>query len=358
VKRFKASLVSGGNHQIEGIDYQATYAPTARLGHVRLALATAAKSDLEIHQMDVSTAFLRVDLEEDIYMHPSQGYFRLLQTGSRYYDPRSKSSPKMVLRLRKSLYGLKQSWHVWYGTFKDLVISIGFAASRVDGGLFVLHNKDQDIVVAAVVLYVDDLLIIANEATIGQIKDRMKKRFRMHDLGSVSFYLGMNIERNREHHTINIHQHSYIRTILAKFRMDESRPVATPMAMKLHKRKPDEDACDPTINQSMIGSLMYAMTATRPDIAYAIGVLSRYNHDPSNEHMIALKRLFRYLNGTKYWRLRFRGEVALGCYVDSDYAGCPDDYKSTSGLVVTFGGAVDWRSRKQKSTPQSTTDAE
>jgi len=120
--------------------------------------------------------------------------------------------------------------------------------------------------------------------------------------------------------------------------------------------------------QSMIGSLMYAMSATRPDITYAIGVLSRYNHDPSNEHMIALKLVFWYLNGTKDWRLRYGGalrgglggeeEGTLRCYVDSDYAGCPDDYKLTSGLVITFGGAVNWRSRKQKSTAQSTTDAE
>jgi len=296
VQRFKARLVCGENHQIKGIDCQATYAPTARLGHVRLALAIAAKYDLEIHQMDVCMAFLGVDLEEEIYMHPPQGYFHLVQTARL-----TKTSWKMVLRLRKALYGLKQSSHFWYGTFKDFVISIRFEASRFDGGLFVLNNKDQDIVVAAVVLYVDDLLIIPNEGLIGQIKDQVKKRFRMHDLGSVSFYLGMNIERNREHHTIDIHQHSYIRTILAKFRMDGSRPVATPMAMKLHKRKPDEEACDPTIYQSMIGSLMYAMTATRPDIANAIGVLSRYNHEPSNEHMIALKRVFRYLNGTKDW---------------------------------------------------------
>jgi len=311
-------------------------------------------------------------------MHRPQGYLCLV-SGSQYYDPRSKTSRELVLCLRKSLYGLKQSSHVWYGTFKDFVISIGFEASCVDGGLFVLHNKDQDIVVAAVVLYVDDLLIIANEGLIGQIKDQMKKRFRMHDLGSVCFYLGMNVERNWEHHTIDIHQLSYIRTILGKFRLDESRPVATPMAMKLHKRKPNEEACDPTIYQLMIRSLIYAMTTTRPNIAYAIGVLSRYNHDPSNEHMVALKRVFRYLNGTKDWRLRFggalgvalggalgestlrgegEGEGALRCYVDSDYAGCLDDSKSTSGLVITFGGAVDWRSRKQKSTAQSTTDAE
>jgi hypothetical protein len=264
----------------------------------------------------------------------------------------------MVLRLRKSLYGQKQSSHVWYGTFKDFVISIGFVASRVDGGLFVLHNKDQ-VIVATVVLYVDDPLIIANDCLIGKIKDQMQKRFGMHDLGSVSYYVGMNFERNREHHTIDIHQHSYIWTILAKFRMDESRPVATPMAMKLHKRKPGEEACDPTIYQSMIGSLIYAMTAIRPDLAYVIAVLSRYNHNPSNEHMVALKPVFRYLNSTKDWRLRFggEGEGALRCYVDLDYAGCPDDYKSTCGPVITFRGAVHWRLRKQKSTAQSTTDA-
>jgi len=150
------------------------------------------------------------------------------------------------------------------------MISIAFVTSRVDGGLFLLHDKDQCIVVAAVVLYEDDLLIIANEGLIGQILYQMKKRFQMHYLGSVSFYLGMNVERNREYHTINIHQHSDIGTILAKFRIDESRPVATPMAMKFHKRKPDEEACYLTIYQSMIGSVMYAMTATRPHIAYAI----------------------------------------------------------------------------------------
>jgi hypothetical protein len=142
------------------------------LGHIRLALAIAAQYDLEIHQMDVCTAFLGVDLEEEIYMHPLLGYCPLVQTGSRYYDP--KTSQKMVLHLKKSLNGLKQSSHVGYGIFKDFVISFGFQASLVDGGLFVLHNKDQDIVVAAVVRYVDDLLIIADEGLSGQIKDQMK----------------------------------------------------------------------------------------------------------------------------------------------------------------------------------------
>jgi hypothetical protein len=165
--------------------------------------------------------------------------------------------------------------------------------------------EDEGTVVAAVVLYLDDLLIIAIKGLIGQIMDQITKRFQMHDHGSVSVYLSMIIERNREHYTINIDQHSYGRTILAKFRMDESRPVATSMAMKLRRRKPDEEACDPTAYQPMIGSLMFTITTTWPDIAYTIRVSSRNNHDPSNEHMVALRRVFRCLNSTKDWRLRF-----------------------------------------------------
>jgi hypothetical protein len=134
VQRFKARLVCGGSYQIEGIDDQASYAPTACLGHVRLALVIAAKYDVEINHIDVCTAFLGVDLEEEINMHPPQGYFRLLQIGSRYNDLRlTETSCKMVLCLSKSLYGLKQSSHVWYGTFKDFVFSIRFLASRLDG---------------------------------------------------------------------------------------------------------------------------------------------------------------------------------------------------------------------------------
>jgi hypothetical protein len=167
--------------------------------------------------------------------------------------------------------------------------------------------EDQGPVVATVILYLYDFTIISNAGLIGQSKDQMKKRFRMDDVGSVSCNLGMNIEPTWEYHTIDIHQHSYIWTIFAKFTMDESRPVAMPMAMKLHKRKPNEEAWDATIYQSIIGILMYAKTAIQPDMAYAISVLRRNNHYPINEHVVALKRVFRYLNSTKDWRLCVRG---------------------------------------------------
>jgi hypothetical protein len=153
VGQFKARPVCVRNHQIVGVDYQATYSPTAHLGHVILPLDIAAKYNFKIHHMDVFMAVLGVDLEEKIYMHPLQGYFRLLQQWSLYKDPRSKSSQKVVLRLRKSLYGAKHSSHIWYSTFKESLICIEFVASHVDRGLFVLHDKENPgIVVAAVVL--------------------------------------------------------------------------------------------------------------------------------------------------------------------------------------------------------------
>ena len=351
IQRFKARLVCGGNHQQEGIDYKETYAPTARLSHVRLALAIAAKYGLELQQMDFCTAFLGVPLEEEIYMVPPQGYGA---TGG---------IKRKVLRLRKSLYGLKQSPHVWYGTFKDFLVSIGFVPSRVDGGLFILRNASGE-VDCVLVLFVDDLLLLGALDIIENLKKRLMERFRMHDLGAASHYLGMVIERDTTTGTIAIHQHAYIQSILEKFGMGEAKPVATPIAMKLHKRRESEEACDKELYQSMIGSLMYAMLATRPDLAHAVGVVSRYSHDPSKEHMTAVKRIFRYIAGTRNWKLILGGatvddDTGLVVYTDSDYAGDPDDYRSTSGLCVAFGGAmVDWRSRKQKSTAQSTTDAE
>jgi len=268
--------------------------------------------------------FLEVDLEEEISMHPLQGYFCLVQTTIHYNNPWSKTSQKMVLCLRKSVHGLKQSSHVWYSTFNDFMKSIGVVGSCVDGELCVLEDRDK--VISAVILYIDDLCITANEGLIKQIKDRMTKRFWMHNLGSVSRHLGTNIQRNWEHHTINIHQHSFIWTILAMFSMEECRLVAAPMAMKLHKRKPNKEACHPTVYQSMIGPLMHVMTPTHPDIPDAIAVLSRYNHNRNNDHMVGLKHVFRYFNSMKDWPLRFRGkaEGVLRFYVDSDYAGCLD----------------------------------
>jgi hypothetical protein len=133
VQWFKARLVWAGNHQIAGIDYQAQFALTAHLGHVMVGMVIAAKNDLELHPLNTCIACLGVDLEEVIYLHPLKGFFRLLQTVSQYYIPTSMTSLRMVLCSRRSLYAAEQSWHVWYGTFEDVVLSTGFMASRLKG---------------------------------------------------------------------------------------------------------------------------------------------------------------------------------------------------------------------------------
>jgi len=163
----------------------------------------------------------------------------------------------MVVWLRNYLYCLQLTSLVGYGTFNQLMISYWFVASRVDGELFMLYiMKDQITHVAAVNLCMDELLFIASEGLTEQIQGQMKKRFLMNNRGSVSLYLSINIERQWEHHTITLHQGSYIRTMMVKFHIDESRPVATPMVIKIHKSKQNEEACDRTISQSIIGCLM------------------------------------------------------------------------------------------------------
>jgi hypothetical protein len=208
-QRIKAKLICGVNHQNQGIYYKATYALCACLGHITPAPSIATKYDLQIHQMDVCTVFLDVDLEEEKYMHPPLGYICLLQNGSRFNDPRStQTSQKIVLCFQLFLCGLKQSLYISYGMFEEIVITIGCAASRVDGGRYVLLN--DGIIVAAVVLDLDEPLLISNESLNGKINDQMKMRFWMHAVGRDSFHFGMDMQHNQEHPLINMLQRSYI----------------------------------------------------------------------------------------------------------------------------------------------------
>jgi len=335
-------------------------APTVRLGHIKLALVTAVMYNHEIHQLDVCTAFLEVDLEEMIYMNLLQRYFHFLQNGNRYNYHRLKALQKMVLCLGKPPYGLKQSSLMWCGTFKDFVTSIGFVALLIDSGLFILRDQDRVIVDATVDLYDHDFVIIFNCGLIGHSKDQMRNRFWMRDLGSVCFHFDMSIEPIWAHQTIDIHQHSYPRTMMAMFTLDQSRSVAIQISIILHKRMPNEEACVQCTYQSVMGSLLYVMITTQPDITNAIGVLSRKNCDWSNEHVVALNCVLLYLDWMKKFPLRFGRAVGgpLGCYVNSDYAGCLGENASTTGLVITCRGAVNCSSRKQMSTTHSTTDAQ
>jgi transposase InsO family protein len=356
VLRYKARVVARGDHQrkgVPGVDFGETYAPTARMSHIRLTLAYAAKYGLDVYQMDVRTAFLGSVLHEEVYMRPPPGWEHLRGKGER---------GRCVWKLVKSLYGLKQSPHEWYHTLRVFLVELGFVISRVDGGFFILVKDDTTLILS---VYVDDMLMVGSRNLIDDLKKRLTARFDMHDLGQASFYLGMQLQFDGGF--VYLSQHAYVEKVLERFGMSEVRPIGTPMDVKDFKKKmvrrslSGEEACDKALYQSKLGSVMYLMTSTRPDICFAVGVLSRFSSDPGVSHMDAMDRLLRYLAGTKHLRLRLGGTDGpgeLGAYADADYASSRDDYRSTSGYVMMYGGAIDWRSKKQKSTAQSTTDAE
>jgi transposase InsO family protein len=376
VQRYKARVVARGDHQRKGVDFGETYAPTARMSHVRLTLAYAAKYGLDVYQMDVRTAFLGSVLHEEVYMRPPPGWERLRsesrQSGGTRQSEGTDSGQKRVWKLIKSLYGLKQSPYEWYHTLRVFLVELGFVVSRVDGGFFILVKDDTTLILS---VYVDDMLMVGSRNLIEDLKKRLTARFDMHDLGQASFYLGMQIEFDGGY--VYLSQQAYLEKVLERFGMKDVKPVAAPMHTKEYKKKmvrrelSGEEPCDKTLYQSKLGSVMYLMTSTRPDICFTVGVLSRFSSDPGVSHMRAMDRLLRYLAGTKHLRLRLGGPDSsmgkrgpggadLAAYADADYASSRDDYRSTSGYVMMYGGsgAIDWRSKKQKSTAQSTTDAE
>ena len=226
---------------------------------------------------------------------------------------------------------------------------------------FVFLNKNSGVIIA---LYVDDLLIFSKELTaITDIKAELKKTYNMKDLGEADVCLGIQIRRNRKNRTLTIDQHAYVTKVLKEFSMENSKAVATPIdGYEYIKPTLDgEPMADQLEYQKAVGSLMYAMTATRPDLAFAVGKFSQFCHAPSARHRAGLQRVFRYLQGTKDLKITYSGQSPTGVYgySDSDYAGDTADQKSTHRYAFTLaGGAISWPSRKQKTTSTSTTEAE
>ena len=228
------------------------------------------------------------------------------------------------------------------------------------------RNRENDILIVAV--YVDDLLILANNVkTIDQIKEELSQKFEMTDLGEAHYCLGIQIIRDRQKGIIEINQAKYIEDVLKRFGMENSKPVATPMqtGTKLSKSmspvtKEEIDEMENVPYQSAIGSLMYAMLGTRPDIAYAVGALSQYSSKPGKEHWRAVKWIMRYLRGSTDYRLQYRrGGGVIEGYSDADWANNIDDRKSTTGYTFRLAGAaVSWSSKKQATVALSTTEAE
>jgi hypothetical protein len=351
-KRHKARLVVKGFQQKEGIDYTDIFSPVVKLNTIRSVLSIVAAEGLHLEQLDVKTAFLHGDLDEEIYMQQPEGFS-------------VKEKEKLVCRLTKSLYGLKQAPRQWYKKFDGFMQRHGYNKCNADHCCYFKRFESSYIIL---LLYVDDMLVAGPDMDeIKKLKKQLSREFDMKDLGAAKQILGMRINRDKQKGTLQLSQEEYIDRILKRFNMSNAKPVSTPLASHFRlskdqspKTEEEKDFMAKVPYASAIGSLMYAMVCTRPDIAHAVGAVSRFMTNPGKQHWEAVKWILRYLRGTTDRCLCFRrGELKLQGFVDADFAAEVDHRRSTTGYVFTVGTtAVSWISQIQKIVALSTTEAE
>ncbi|KAG8493315.1 hypothetical protein CXB51_010698 [Gossypium anomalum] len=351
--RYKARLVVKGYTQKRGVDFEEIFSPVVKMSSIRTILSLAACYDLEVEQMDVKTAFLHGDLEEELYMEQPEGF---VAQGKEDY----------VCRLKKSLYGLKQAPRQWYKKFESIMGEQGYKKTTSDHCVFVKRFSGDDFII--LLLYVDYMLIVGqNTSRIEKLKQELSKSFAMKDLGPAKQILGIRLTRDRKARKLWLSQERYIEKVLQRFSMDKAKAVNTPFAIHFRvsvKHSPstekEKEEMQKIPYSSAVGSLIYAMVCTRPDLAYVIGTVSQFLSNPGREHWNAVKWIMRYLRGTSNMKLCFGNEkpVLVG-YTDSDMAEDIDLRRSTSGYLITYaGGVVALQSRLQKCVALSTIESE
>jgi len=346
--KYKARLVIKGCSLRKGVDFDQTYSPVTRLESVRILLSIAAANDFELYQMDVKSAFLNGELEEDIFMEQPTGF---------------NDGTERVCKLNKALYGLPQAPRAWNSRFDTFVKGFGLKATNADPCVY--SNEEGDIYLT---LWVDDGLVLGrSKDKIEELLNAMCKEFKITS-SIAKYYLGIKIERDRKSKKIRLTQTAYARTILEKFEMLECNSAKTPMeqGVQLINNVDENGQHESTANvpyRQIIGSLMYLAVSTRPDLSYVVGVLSRFLEQPSASHWLTAKRVLKYIKGTLEVGITYNGNCdeknRLVAFSDSDYASCVNTRKSTSGVILIInGGPVVWSSRKQSVVATSTTDAE
>jgi hypothetical protein len=355
VERYKARVVAQGFSQREGIDYNETFAPVVRYKTLRILMVIAANLNLELHQLDVETAFLNASIKELVYMKQPKGY----------------EKGNLVCKLNKTIYGIKQAPHEWNNELNNFIVDeLGFIRCKSDTCIYVKRSKSNKIFI--ITIFVDDIIAAFDDSDMNEwleYKNHMSTKYKIRDLGEVEWILQMKVTRDRVRKTIVLDQQRYIEKVLKEFNMLESKIIDTPASSD----KLTNSDSPVTLEQyeamryrpylNLVGSLLYAAITTRIDIAYAVNVVSRFMNNPGEAHWIACKRILRYLNGTKDSGLIFRGnnskELTIEAYSDADWAGDTDDRKSTTGFVVMINGSVvSWLSKKQSTIALSTAEAE
>jgi len=343
---FKSRFVAKGFEQLYGLNYIETYASVIKQIAWKLVFALAMLYNLIIFKADMVSAFTQGAVDALLYLEQPEGFIN-----SKY--------PNYVLRLNKALYGLKQSARIWFYTLKPKLEKLGFKVLNSEACLFI--NNTTKVIIC---LYVDDLAILAPSETIfNNFISSISKDFKIKNLGVIKDYLGIDIDFNLNKGFIKLSQATYINKVLNKYNLQDAKIKSTPMDSytKLEPNKEQASKEDIKLFQMLIGSLLYIMLGTRVDIAFAVIKLARFASNPSNIHFTAVKRVYKYLKGTKEYGITYYKDYSryiLG-YCDADYAGDILSAKSTSGYIILLaGGIISWKSKLQSIIAQSTTEAE
>ena len=373
IHKYKARLVAKGYEQVHGVDYDETYAPVAKLTSLRLVLAISALLGFDVHQMDVETAFLNADLKEEVYITIPEGIQR--------------TDGCNCFRLNKALYGLKQSPREWYNNINAILQSFGFKRLLTEHCLYFYNRHNQICIIS---LYVDDLVIAGScDQIITDVKSRLSQRYKMKDLGHIDEILGCKVKVDRTLETITINQHKYLDTIISKFDPADLKMSNTPADFKLVLSKAHCPTYQETTTmrsvpyREAVGSLLWLSLGTRPDIAYAVSQVAKFNSNPGLTHWKAVQRIFQYLYKTRdlglqysrhsvsdphsittaisprYPSINTTDALKPTGYVDSDYARDIDTRRSVTGYIFLLAGApISWQSRQQPSVALSSMESE
>lgn len=342
IDKYRSRLVALGFRQKAGLDYDEIFAPTSSTTALRILLSWATQHDLEIEHLDVRAAFMNGELVEEVYMKCPPGF----------------ETPGKVWRLKRAINGLKQAALAWYAKMTTSLKQQGFKVSDTDP---CLYTKTKDGRRLFIIVHVDDLLVIGTKSDVEDAKRTIKALFDVKDMGAAQVFIGLEIRRDRENKALWLGQTAYIAATLQTYGMGTANSRVAPLDAGTRLDATGIQYEDATRYRALVGTLLYMSTKTRPDIAHAVGMLSRYMNAPTKQHWDASKQVLRYLKGTQDLGLVYQQSVsgpAYG-YSDADYAGDVADRKSTSAHVFMFGGAaVSWLSKLQSTVATSTCEAE
>uniref|UniRef100_A0A5S6Q053 Reverse transcriptase Ty1/copia-type domain-containing protein n=1 Tax=Trichuris muris TaxID=70415 RepID=A0A5S6Q053_TRIMR len=339
--KYKARLVATGYMQRAGVDYDETFSPVARFDTVRALLSVAATERLKLVQFDVKTAFLYGTLKEEVYVKQPEGF---------------EDGTGRVCKLNRSLYGLKQAPRCWNERLIKFLGEQSLKQATADPCLFTRYRDSNKLIVA---VYVDDGIVAGSDTNeLETFLTEMEKQFRI-TRGPLSSFLALGIQVLRDG-SIFVSQEGYIRRMLKRFRLDEANAISTPIEVRGCLIDISEPLNEVPYREA-VGALMFLMTATRPDIAFAVSIVSQFMDKPCAKSWLSVKRILRYLKGTAAYGLLYRGDdkKALECFSDADFAGDIATRRSQTGVISLYAGtAISWFSQKQKGVALSTTEAE